>query len=89
MFRMPHSKPISATTAYDLRNQMQSSSLPMEIWRHGNMDLDVNIPAAMDCMKKAARLGHKDAQAEFKQFCGGLGKRPELMAFLLIRSRNG
>ena len=37
------------------------------------MDLDVNIPAAMDCMKKAARLGHKDAQAEFKWFCGGLG----------------
>ena len=48
------------------------------------MDLDVNIPAAMDCMKKAARLGHKDAQAEFKRV-----QRPELTAFLLIQSRNG
>lgn len=27
----------------------------------------------MDCLKKAALLGHKDAQAEFKQFCSGLG----------------
>ena len=40
---------------------------------HGNIDLDVDIPAAMDCLKQAASLGHKDAQAEFKRFCSGLG----------------
>ena len=40
---------------------------------HGNIDLDVDIPAAMDCLKKAALLGHKDAQAGFKQLRSGLG----------------
>ena len=64
---MPHSKPVSAATAYDLRNQMQASSLPM------GTDLDVDIPSEMDCLKKVALLGHKDAQAEFKWFCSGLG----------------
>ena len=40
---------------------------------HGNIDLGVDIPAAIDCLQKAALLGHKDAQAEFKRFCSGLG----------------
>ena len=40
---------------------------------HGNTDLGVDIPAAMDCLKKAVLLGHKDTQAEFKRFYSGLG----------------
>lgn len=56
---------------------------------HGNIDLDVDIPAGMDCLKKAALLGRKDAQAEFKRFCGGLGTTAGAHDVLLIWSRNG